>query len=131
MLMYRYINKEELNEYELEHGKLSYKNLFYDDDSMILCNEIAKDYDDLELVSGNDYDEDTDEYTDIYQYYIINDNLANRLKEIGEIVYYHNRLDIYILGITHFGTGWNYVLTNLELVKDDDDYYKAILYDNN
>jgi hypothetical protein len=126
-MLYRYINEKDLNSYERENERLSYKNLFYNDDSLILCNNIINDYDKLELLSGYDYDEDADEYTEIYQYYIINDDLAKRLQDINEIVYYHNDLDIYILGVTHWGTSWDYVLTDLKLIKDDDDgYYKAI-----
>lgn len=125
-MLYRYINEKDLNDYEKENNRLSYKNLFYNDDSLILCNNIIDDYDYLELVSGSDYDEDTNEYTEIYQYYIINDDLAKRLQDINEIVYYHNRLDIYILGVSHFGTGWSYVLTDLKLIKEEDGFYKAI-----
>ena len=41
--------------------------------------------------------------------------------------YPNDELDIYILGVTHWGTSWGYVLTDLELVKDSDDgYFKAI-----
>ena len=125
-MLYRYIKENELNSYEKENNRLSYKNLFYNDDALILCNNIIEDYDYLELQSGSDYDEDTDEYIDIYQYYIINDDLAKRLISIDKLVYYHSKLDIYILGVTHFGTGWGYVLTDLKLVKKDDGYYSAI-----
>ena len=52
---YRYIKENDLNEYEKENEKLSYKNLFYDDDALILCNNIINDYDDMELLSGFDY----------------------------------------------------------------------------
>lgn len=125
-MLYKYINEKDLNNYERENERLSYKNLFYNDDALILCNNIINDYDKLELQSGCDYDEDADEYTEIYQYYIINDDLAKRLIDINEIVYYHNDLDIYILGVTHFGTSWDYVLTDLKLIKDSDGYFKAI-----
>lgn len=125
-MLYRYINEKDLNDYEKENNRLSYKNLFYNDDSLILCNNIANDFEELESLSGCDYDENTEEYTDIYQYYIIDDDTAKRLQEVGEIVYYHNRLDIYILGVSHFGTSWDYVLTDIKLVKDDDGYYSAM-----
>lgn len=124
-MLYRYINEKDLNNYEKENNRLSYKNLFYNDDSLILCNNIIDDWEDLEQLSGfNDSEEE--DYQEIYQYYIIDDDLAKRLQDINEIVYYHNRLDIYILGVSHFGTGWSHVLTDLKLVKDDDSYYKAI-----
>ena len=125
-MLYRFIDKKDLNSYELENKRLSYKNLFYNDDSLILCNNIAKDY--LELQSG--FNDDDDEYLEVYQYYIITDNLAKRLIEINEIVYYHEKLDIYVLGVTHFGTSWDYVLTNLKLLELDDTYYKVIYDDD-
>lgn len=125
-MLYRYIDEKDLTSYELENNRLSYRHLFYDDDSLVLCNNIADDYEELELLSGYDYDEENDEYPDVYQYYIIDDDLAKRLQEINKLVYYHNRLDIYVLGVTHFGTSWNYILTDLKLVKADDGYYKAI-----
>lgn len=30
------------------------------------------------------------------------------------ILYYIDELDMYILGVTHFGTSWDYVLTDIE-----------------
>ena len=128
-MMYRWIHKKDLNTYELENKTLSYKNLFYNDDALILCNNIIDDYEFLEL--QNDFD-DIDDF-EIYQYYIISDDLANRLiKYTNEIVYYHNRLDIYILGVCHYGTSWSYILTDFELVQvdDDDNWYKAIKKDD-
>lgn len=126
---YRWIKENELNSYEKENKRLSYANLFYNDDSLILCNNIANDYEELELVNGTDYNEEDDYYEDIYQYYIISDSLANRLIEYtNEIIYYHNKLDIYILGVTHFGTSWDYVLTEfkIEKIEDTEDWYRAI-----
>lgn len=121
--MYRYIHKDDLNSYEINNKRLSYYNLFYKDESMILCNNIANDWEELEVMNGDINDE-------IYQYYIIDDSTANRLIDnTDEIILYHNRLDIYILGVCHYGTRWQYVLTDFELVKCDDDMvdcYKAI-----
>lgn len=55
-------------------------------------------------------------YQDIYQYYIISDNGADLLKRYtDEIVFYNSELDMYIWGITHYGTSWSYVLTNIKL----------------
>ena len=127
---YRWIKENELNSYEKESKRLSYANLFYNDDSLILCNNIAYDYEELDQVNGFN---DNDEYEEIYQYYIIDDSLANRLiNNTHEIIYYHNKLDIYILGVQHFGTSWSYVLTDFKLkkVEDTEDWYKAIMEDD-
>lgn len=131
-IVYRWIHENDLNDYEKTNKRLSYHNLFYKDEGLILCNNIASDYDDLELVNGADYDEDEDYYEDIYQYYIISDDTAKRLIEYtNEIIYYHNRLDIYILGVNHYGTSWSYILTDFRLEKDDsNDWYKAIKGDD-
>ncbi len=54
-------------------------------------------------------------YTDeIYQYYIVSDNGAEILKEINEIVFYNEALDMYVWGVTHWGTAWSYVLTDIK-----------------
>lgn len=59
--------------------------------------------------------EENQEYTpDIYQYYIVSDNGARILKEINEIVFYNEELDMYVWGVTHFGTSWSYVLTDIK-----------------
>ena len=53
---------------------------------------------------------------EIFQYFIISEQGANILKEwTDEIVYYNETLDIYVWGVTHLGTSWNMVLTDIEL----------------
>lgn len=53
----------------------------------------------------------------MFQYYIITESGYRFLNDYtDEIVYYHDELDMYVWGITHFGTGWDYVLTDLELI---------------
>lgn len=88
----------------------TYTQLFEGDDSLILCNEMGKDYDYLECDNGSDYNAEGDYYYDIYQYFIINEDLARSLeKHTNEIIYYHRKYDIYLLGVTHCGTSWDYV----------------------
>ena len=127
-----YINNiEELNEYEKENNKISFKRLvnklFTD---MILCNDITKlfyadingKYIEPNTEIGTDYDEENEEYVNIYQYFIVDFsgytyNLFEKYNEqLGNefILYYIDELDIYILGVTHLGTGWDYVLTDIE-----------------
>lgn len=53
-------------------------------------------------------------YSEIFQYYIISDNGAEILKEYtDEIVMYNTELDMYVWGVTHCGTSWDYVLTDI------------------
>lgn len=71
-----------------------------------------------------DYEEYSEQYKDIYQYYIIDRNSADRLSEFtNEIVMYNDDLDLYFLCVTHWGTGWDYVPANWkdpdEVAQDD------------
>lgn len=59
-------------------------------------------------------EEEQENCPDIYQYYIISDNGAEILQEINEIVLYNDALDMYVWGVTHWGTSWDYVLTNVK-----------------
>ena len=85
----------------------NYSQIFAPDSQRIMCNNISDvhpylwDY----LENG-----DPDEETDIFQWYIIDDNTADRLKEhTNELVFYWPEADLYILGVTHWGTAWDYV----------------------
>lgn len=60
-----------------------------------------------------------DEQPEIFQYYIVSDEGARILEEFGEIVYYHENLDMYLWGVTHYGTSWSYVLTDIPCEKDE------------
>lgn len=91
---------------------------------MILCNNIENRlYDTMQLENGcttKYYDENgnelteeeaaeldsvTEKETDIFQWYIISDSGAEYLKDItDELVFYDSELNIYVWGITHFGT---------------------------
>ena len=109
---------------------LSYKDMIdYNTDdqknSMILNNEVIKyEFDYWVLENGNDYDEENGYYYDIFQYYILNDGDAERLKEhTNEIIYYNEKLDMYLLGVTHWGTSWTCVNSDFKKVYEDENYY--------
>lgn len=52
---------------------------------------------------------------EVYQWYIISNNGASILKDwTNEIVYYNDELDLYLWGVTHYGTSWDYVLTDIK-----------------
>lgn len=54
-------------------------------------------------------------YLDIFQYYIISDSGAEILSEwTDEIVLYNEELNINLWCVTHYGTAWDYVLTDIE-----------------
>ena len=58
-----------------------------------------------------------DELPEVFQWYIIDDNGARICKEFNEIVYYNEELDMYLWGVTHWGTSWDYVLTDIKCAK--------------
>ena len=68
---------------------------------MVLANEMAKRP--LELVSG-----DCAPWDEVFQWYIISDP-SFIMEHTDELVFHDEELDLYILGVTHFGTSWDYV----------------------
>lgn len=65
--------------------------------------------------------EDEEEPDEVFQWFIVDDNGARILKEFNEIVYYNEELDLYLWGVTHFGTSWDYVLTNIKIELNEEE----------
>lgn len=64
----------------------------------------------------NELEREQYDQPEIYQYYIISANGADILQEYtNDPVYYIDTLDIYVWGVTHWGTSWDYVLTDVKL----------------
>lgn len=106
-----------VSRYGLENGYLDYMTLSFIVGDCILNNDIFEHagYENWDLYSGEVEDEDGD-YYEVYQYYIITEGGARFLEEnTDEIVYYNPDLNMYLWGITHFGTSWDYVLTDIKL----------------
>lgn len=126
-----------ISSYGLEHGYVDYSTLSKAFDA-ILNNDIISKTSDIgywETVNGSEiyyYDNEKDEYVEeneienwenisenyaeIYQYYIISDRGYDILSEItDEIIFYNEELDMYVWGVTHWGTSWDYVLTNIKI----------------
>ena len=60
--------------------------------------------------------ENEEDNSEIFQYYIISDAGAQILEDwTNEIVFYNEELDMYVWGVTHYGTAWSYVLTDIKL----------------
>lgn len=109
---------ETVSGYGVENGYLDYRTLAKIIGDCILNNYIYEyaGYENWELACGKE-ENDEGEYYEIYQYYIITEYGYRFLKRYtDEIVFYHDDLDMYLWGITHFGTSWDYVLTDLKLV---------------
>lgn len=85
----------------------------------IMYNLIDKCFE-FDIYCGNDYDEETEEYKDFYQYFIITSNDAERIADYtNEVVYCCEELDLYILGVTHYGTPWSSVPANWKSNEED------------
>lgn len=97
-------NTEEINELQEQISELMFDN--ENDEHTEEIEELQDRIDELE--------EEQDCTDEIYQYYIVNDNGARILKEINEIVFYNEELDMYVWGVTHLGTSWDYVLTDIK-----------------
>lgn len=89
---------------------------FFDDDNKHDIDNLTDD--DLQLVKDDYYMDIIDDldlwnyYDDIFQYFIIDDCSSDLFIKLEYTVFYSNVLNVYVVGITHWGTAWNYVLTN-------------------
>ena len=104
-----------VSSYGLEHGYLDYRSLALMMGDHILNNTIrAETALDWEIVNGDFYDET------IFQDYIISEQGFEFLQRYtDEIVMYNETLDVYVWCVTHYGTGWDYVLTDVKLIRED------------
>ena len=101
----------EVSEYGLANGYLDYHALSKIVGDCILNNIVrAATMEDWEMING--------EFKDmVFQDYIISEHGYNVLAELtDEYVFYNEKLDMYIWAMTHYGTGWDYVLTDVKLV---------------
>lgn len=106
----------EISKHGQEQGFLDYATLAKAFDA-VLNNEILSETEGVcgywDLVSG--FPTDDEEEEEIYQFYIVSSAGAEILEELNEIVYYNETLDMYLWGVTHYGTAWDYVLTPVKL----------------
>lgn len=109
-----YFHGNKISEAELETGYISYQTLSKAFNCVLANNVINKTLDVgyWEQISGWNDDE---EYQEIFQYFIIDFNGAEILQEADEIVFYNEELDLYVWGVTHYGTSWDYVSTNIKI----------------
>lgn len=103
-----------VSDYGLKKGYLDYRALAEILGNCILNNTIrAETMMDWELVAG--------EFDDVVMSdYIISEYGYSFLAEYtDELVFYNEKLDVYIWAVTHYGTSWDYVLTNVKLEEMD------------
>lgn len=119
-LVGKYFCGNEISNYGKEHGFLDYDTFSRAFDHVLnnsifgLGQGIGYGW---ELVNGLDFDyeeEEIIEEPEVFQWYIVSDSGAQIIQDYtNEILYYHDELDIYLWGVTHWGTGWDYVLTDI------------------
>lgn len=88
-----------------EIGELAKKLVAENKEIDEIIKELEQDLEELESTDGI--------IDEVYQWFIVSDGGARILKEANEIVYYNEELDMYLWGVTHFGTSWDYVLTDI------------------
>lgn len=116
-------NTDEIEELEEEVEKLRDILSDYEDGLTELDEEEVKETRErLEEIENEieELEREQDEQPEIYQYFIISEAGADILKDYtDEIVYYNDHLNMYVWGVTHWGTSWDYVLTDIKIELDD------------
>lgn len=101
-------NMDEIEDLEEKRYELEEEN--ENNPSQILENEINEINEQIEELES-----EQDDDPEVYQWFIVDDWGARLLKKINEIVYYNETLDMYLWGVTHYGTSWDYVLTSITI----------------
>ena len=110
-------NSEEIaaKEEQIEALQETLENPWDESHRIYLEDQIEQLEEDIE-----ELEREQDEQPEIYQHYIISDNGADFLKRYtNEIIYYIPVLDVYVWGVTHWGTSWDYVLTDIKIEEDE------------
>lgn len=143
------LKSEKMGEYEKEQGYASYRTIierFIGD--IVLCNNIieidesvyenmvqenaTKYYNENgEEITEDEYYNDENAYAEnntpeIYQWYLCNIGQweKEQLEKMGIILSYSDKLDCDVLCVDHWGTSWDYVLTDVKLFDTYEDLKK-------
>lgn len=132
------LKSEKMGNYEKERGYASYRTIVeYFIGDIVLCNNITEIdesvYDNLtieeryynendEEITEEEYYNNDNAYCDnsapeIYQYYLchVTDYEKKQCEKAGLILSYSDMLDCDVLCVDHWGTSWDYVLTDVKL----------------
>lgn len=101
------------DDHEVIYLRCCYDQIFYDNTQMLACPSIYE-LERLGITIDEECDDDryyedveNEEYKDIYQTFFIDDETADFLKErTKEMIFYSPDLDMYLLGVSHYGTAW-------------------------
>ena len=110
-----YFFGNKISDYGLEHGFVDYGTLAKAFNH-VLNNDIMSVTENAgfywEQVAGFG-DENAEEWPEVFQWFIVPGSALEILEDAGEIVFYCADLDMYLWGVTHWGTSWDYVLTDI------------------
>lgn len=104
---YFYGNK--VSEYGRKNGYVDYGTLAKSVNHVLNNDVIRCGCGCFETVNWSEEDDDRE----VFQWYITDYSGAEVLLEAGEMVLYNEELNMYLWGVTHFGTSWDHVLTNI------------------
>ena len=111
----------EVSEYAKKQGYLDYATLSRAFDA-VLNNDIIRNTwescGEWEQIHGFMDDVEQEEYKEpeIYQCFIVSEYGAEIIQRFtDDPVFYNDALNMYVWGITHWGTSWDYVLTDVKL----------------
>lgn len=129
-----YVNSKGVNScYYLNSDNINFITLFeFLFTDSILCNNIYEvDEYFFENIELYEIDEEEEEYPEFYQYYIVNIDewRLNQYKEYlkennlnSDInLFYSDKLENYVCGISHFGTSWACVPTSIKINKEGEE----------
>lgn len=119
-----YFYGNEISDYGKEHNRVDYRTLAkaFDgvDISIDLFNLLWDTKYGWDLYNDSDYNEENEYYEDVFRYIMISRVGAEILARwTDEIVWYNEDTNSYVWGITHCGTSWDYVLTDIEIERED------------
>ena len=101
----------EVSDYGIKNHRVDYLTLSKTLDCE-LNNEIINTTNDWIRVHGNP----EDRLNEVIQYYVVSDSGAQVLQNLtNETVLYSDNLDVYLWCIFHYGTSWDYVLTDIAI----------------
>lgn len=104
--------------YGLTHGYIDYACLA-SVGNIVYCSAMENRYQYFDLVNGSEIDAETNDAIEFAAYYIIDETLAKTIMRYtqSETIWVDNDLNVYVWGIKHCNTAWNYVLTDIPLIK--------------
>ena len=118
--------------YYLDSKYINYMTLFnFLFTDSILCNNIVNVDSDFYFNEEIKEDENEDDYLEFYQYYLVDvdtwrlekykEYLQEKNKKSDISLFYSDMLECYVVGVSHFGTSWRCVYTDVEIERDAED----------